>query len=82
MDTLFDVAGKRLAELTSLIPLQSRGTIRIICSDAGHEKPEKVSKKTLVGKEGLIYGTQLVDSELGIRDAPAPISLSLFRPGK
>lgn len=48
MDTFFDVAGKNLAELSGLTRLQSRGTIRIICSDAGHDKPEKVSKPELI----------------------------------
>ena len=48
MSAVFDAASSKLEELTVMSRLQSRGTVRLICTSAGHAKPEKIDKEAMI----------------------------------
>jgi len=69
MSAVFDAACGKLEELTVMSRLQSRGTIRLICSNAGHDKPESMNKDAMVA----LLRDQLVTEldKRGIEDPPS-----------
>ncbi len=66
MSAVFDAASAKLEELTVMSRLQCRGTVRLICSNSGYDKPEQVSKKDMAELLGESLATEL--EKRGIED--------------